>query len=144
MPPTTVEDDEPELIGSRIGERFDVRALIGAGAGHLVDKARANAAAEESGGDPTKQVGFTIAVIALGAKLAKADGVVTPDEIRAFRRVFKVAPEETQNVAKVFNMARKSVAGYEPYGKQVAGMFRDNPAVLEELLNCLLMLFQRA
>jgi DnaJ like chaperone protein len=115
-------------------------ALIGAGAGHLVDKARANAAAEESGGDPTKQVGFTIAVIALGAKLAKADGVVTPDEIRAFRRVFKVAPEETQNVAKVFNMARKSVAGYEPYAKQVAGMFRDNPAVLEELLNCLFII----
>ncbi len=113
-------------------------ALIGAGAGHLVDKARA--AAEDGAGDPTKQVGFTIAVIALGAKLAKADGVVTPDEIRAFRRVFKVAPEETQNVAKVFNMARKSVAGYEPYAKQVAGMFRDNPAVLEELLNCLFII----
>lgn len=114
-------------------------ALIGAGAGHLVDKAR-ESAADAGVVDPTKQTGFTIAVIALGAKLAKADGVVTPDEIRAFRRVFKVAPEETQNVAKVFNMARKSVAGYEPYAKQVAGMFRDNPAVLEELLNCLFII----
>ncbi|MBO6782175.1 MAG: TerB family tellurite resistance protein [Alphaproteobacteria bacterium] len=118
------------VIGGPLG------ALIGAGAGHLVDRARENAA-ENADGDPTKQVGFTIAVIALGAKLAKADGVVTPDEIRAFRRVFKVAPEETQNVAKIFNLARKSTAGYEAYARQVAGMFADNPAVLEELLNCL-------
>ena len=115
-------------------------ALIGAGAGHLVDKARASAFAAVVDDDPTKQVGFTIAVIALGAKLAKADGVVTPDEIRAFRRVFKVAPEESSNVARVFNMARKSTAGYEPYAKQVAGMFRYNPAVLEELLNCLFII----
>lgn len=112
-------------------------ALLGGVAGHIYDSRRSGGAAEIGGADPTKQVGFTIAVIALGAKLAKADGVVTPDEIRAFRRVFKVAPEETQNVAKVFNMARKSAAGYEPYAKQVAGMFQDSPAVLEELLDCL-------
>jgi len=118
------------VIGGPLG------ALIGAGAGHLVDKARENAP-EAIEADPTRQIGFTIAVIALGAKLAKADGVVTPDEIRAFRRVFKVDPEETQNVARVFNQARKSTAGYEPYARQVAGMFTGNPAVLEELLNCL-------
>ncbi|MBT5570963.1 MAG: DnaJ domain-containing protein [Alphaproteobacteria bacterium] len=118
------------MIGGPLG------ALVGAGAGHLYDKAR-QGASEGVAGDPTKQIGFTIAVIALGAKLAKADGVVTPDEIRAFRRVFKVSPEESQNVARVFNQARKSTAGYEPYAKQVGGMFKDNPAVLEELLNCL-------
>jgi len=115
-------------------------ALLGGVAGHIYDSHRSSGAAEIAGGDPTKQVGFTIAVIALGAKLAKADGVVTPDEIRAFRRVFKVAPEETQNVAKVFNMARKSTDGYELYAKQVAGMFRENPAVLEELVNCLFLI----
>lgn len=114
-------------------------ALLGGVAGHIYDSRRSSAA-ETTGDDPTKQVGFTIAVIALGAKLAKADGVVTPDEIKAFRRVFKVAPEETQNVAKVFNLARKSTDGYELYAKQVAGMFRENPAVLEELLNCLFLI----
>lgn len=114
-------------------------ALLGGVAGHIYDSRR-SASAEATGSDPTKQVGFTIAVIALGAKLAKADGVVTPDEIRAFRRVFKVAPDESSNVARVFNIARKSTAGYEPYARQVAGMFRDNPAVLEELLNCLFII----
>ena len=115
-------------------------ALLGAVAGHVYDSTRT--APAETSADPTKQIGFTIAVIALGAKLAKADGVVTEDEIRAFRRVFKVAPDETQNVARIFNLARKSVAGYEPYARQVAGMFADNPVVLEELLGCLFFIAQ--
>lgn len=121
-------------------------ALIGGIAGHVYDSRRAaeEEADIESGGgaygpgpDPTKQIGFTIAVIALGAKLAKADGVVTRDEIAAFRQVFRVPPDEARNVARVFDLAKKSAAGYQPYARQVAGMFADNPAVLEELLDCL-------
>lgn len=115
-------------------------ALLGAVAGHVYDSSKRPPS--EADGDPTKQIGFTIAVIALGAKLAKADGVVTEDEIRAFRRAFKVAPEEMKNVARVFNLARRSVAGYEPYARQVAGMFADNPVVLEELLSCLFYIAQ--
>lgn len=115
-------------------------ALLGAVAGHVYDSSMRPA--PEVAADPTKQIGFTVAVIALGAKLAKADGVVTEEEIRAFRRVFKVAPEEMKNVARIFNLARKSVAGYEPYARQVAGMFADNPVVLEELLGCLFYIAQ--
>jgi DnaJ like chaperone protein len=115
-------------------------ALIGGIAGHVYDSRRATELADEPGAgspDPTKQIGFTIAVIALSAKLAKADGVVTKDEIAAFREVFQVPPDEVRNVARVFDMARKSAAGFQPYARQVAGMFADNPAVLEELLGCL-------
>jgi DnaJ like chaperone protein len=116
-------------------------ALIGGIAGHVYDTRRAAEVAAEAGDgtglDPTKQIGFTIAVIALSAKLAKADGVVTKDEIAAFRQVFKVPPDEVKNVARVFDTARRSSAGYQTYARQVAGMFADNPAVLEELLDCL-------
>jgi len=131
-----------KLIGGAAGFALGgpLGALLGAVAGHVYDTTRATPA--EAPADPTKQIGFTIAVIALGAKLAKADGVVTEDEIRAFRRVFKVAPEEMHNVARVFNLARRSVAGYEPYARQVAGMFADNPVVLEELLGCLFYIAQ--
>ena len=131
-----------KLVGGAAGLALGgpLGALLGAIAGHVYDTTRA--APADAAADPTKQIGFTIAVIALGAKLAKADGVVTEDEIRAFRRVFKVAPEETQNVARVFNLARKSVHGYEPYARQVAGMFADNPVVLEELLGCLFYIAQ--
>ncbi len=111
-------------------------ALVGAIAGHAVDRYRASQG-EEGEADPTKSIAFTIGVIVLSAKIAKADGVVTRDEIAAFKQIFRVPPHETDNVAKVFNQARRDSAGFEPYAKQLASMFRDNPVVLEELLNCL-------
>ena len=80
-------------------------------------------------------VAFTIAVIALAAKMAKADGIVTPDEVEAFTQVFKVEPGDEKHVSRVFNMARQDVAGFEVYAAQVAGMFRDRPGVLEDLLD---------
>jgi DnaJ like chaperone protein len=107
-------------------------ALIGAVAGHAIDSMR-----RPKDVDQTKSIAFTIAIIALGAKLAKADGVVTRDEVEAFKRVFRIPPHEIKNVGRVFDQARKDHRGYEAYATQVAGMFRDNPAVLEELLYCL-------
>ena len=113
-------------------------ALIGAVAGHAVDKMTENATAPpDETPDNTKKIAFTIGVIVLGAKMAKADGVVTQDEIAAFKRVFQIPSEEADNVARVFNMARKDARGFEPYARQIAGMFRDRRAVLEELLECL-------
>ena len=107
-------------------------ALIGAVAGHAVDTMR-----RPRDADQTRSIGFTIAIIALGAKLAKVDGVVTRDEVEAFKRVFGIPPNEVKNVGRVFDQARKDHRGYEAYASQVAGMFHDNPAVLEELLYCL-------
>ena len=62
---------------------------------------------------PERTIGFTIAVIALGAKMAKADGLVTRDEVTAFRQVFHIPASETQNAARVFDLARKDVAGFD-------------------------------
>ena len=109
-------------------------AIIGAVAGHAVDKYRA---AHDEHTDQTKSIAFTIGVVVLGAKMAKADGVVTPQEIAAFKQVFRVPEHEVKNVARVFDQARKDSRGFEPYARQIAGMFADNPAVLEELLFCL-------
>jgi DnaJ like chaperone protein len=107
-------------------------ALAGAFAGHLLfdrDGAMAGANPEEPG------VAFTIAVIALGAKLAMADGVVTRDEEEAFTRVFRVPPTESANVRRIFDMARRDTAGYESYAAQIARMFRGNPAMLEDIMD---------
>ena len=60
--------------------------------------------------DGTQQIAFTIGVIALWAKMAKADGQVTRDEVEAFKQIFKVPPEDMKDVARVFNQARKDVA----------------------------------
>ena len=64
-------------------------------------------------------VAFSIAFIALAAKQAKADGTVTRDEVRMFRKIFVIPPEEEQNAARVFNLCRQDLAGYEYYAKQL-------------------------
>ena len=85
----------------------------------------------------TKQVGFTIAVIALGAKMAIADGVVTAPEIRAFHQVFKAPPEERANVDFFFDLARRSTTGAETYARQAAKLLDGHKLVLEDLLGAL-------
>lgn len=74
---------------------------------------------------PERSVGFTIAVIALGAKMAKADGQVTRNEVAAFRQLFTIAPEEEANAGRVFNLARQDVAGFDAYARKIADMFPD-------------------
>jgi DnaJ like chaperone protein len=87
------------------------------------------------GDDPETSVAFTIAVVALGAKMAKADGAVTEHEIAAFREVFHVPASEAKNLAYVFNQAKQSVAGYEAYATDVKRLFGDRPQVLEDLID---------
>lgn len=72
---------------------------------------------------PERSVLFTIAVIALGAKMAKADGQVTRNEVAAFRQVFHIPPGEEENAARVFNLARQDVAGFEEYARRIGRMF---------------------
>ena len=74
-------------------------------------------------------------VIALGAKMAKADGVVTKDEVTAFKDVFKVPDSEVKNVARLFNLAKKDVAGYDSYAKQLARLFQDDRETLKAVLD---------
>ncbi|MDU8926644.1 molecular chaperone DjiA [Alisedimentitalea sp. MJ-SS2] len=83
---------------------------------------------------PERSVGFTIAVIALGAKMAKADGRVTRDEVTAFREVFKIAGEDEAGAAKVFNLARQDVAGFEDYARKIRVMFGKGDAALCDLM----------
>ena len=83
---------------------------------------------------PERTVAFTIAVIALGAKIAKADGHVTRDEVTAFREVFHIPRAEEASAARVFNLARQDVAGFEDYANRIARMFRADDAPKEDLI----------
>lgn len=83
---------------------------------------------------PELSVGFTIAVIALGAKMAKADGQVTRDEVAAFREVFHISPEDEANAARVFDMARTDTAGFQDYAKRIRRMFGTDHSALRDLI----------
>ena len=106
-------------------------ALLGGLAGHYaIDREN-----EEAADLQQREVAFSMGVIALGAKMAKADGVVTKDEVTAFKDVFKVPDSEVKNVARLFNLAKKDVAGYDSYAKQLARLFQDDRETLKAVLD---------
>jgi DnaJ like chaperone protein len=91
-------------------------------------------------GDPElrRRVAFSVAMIALSAKMAKADGIVTQNEIRAFRQIFLVPENEARNVARLYDIAKQDIAGYEIYAERLAGMCgsgHPNCAMLEDILD---------
>jgi DnaJ like chaperone protein len=79
---------------------------------------------------PERSVAFTIAILALAAKMAKADGAVTRDEVATFRTIFTLPPEEEANAARVFNLARRDVAGFDLYAQKVAALFNAKGGVI--------------
>lgn len=111
-------------------------ALLGVGAGHMFDQG-VESVRGQLPGDAAKQITFTIGVIALSAKMAKADGHVSRDEVLAFKQIFQIPPHEVKNVGRVFDMAKQDVHGYQEYAQQIARMFRGSPEVLEDLLGAL-------
>jgi DnaJ like chaperone protein len=128
-------------------------ALLGAVAGHVfidreANRARDVRAPEERARAPREdrsfrerdEIAFTVGVIALAAKLAKADGTVTRDEVDVFKRVFPVPREEEANVGHLFNLAKQDVAGFDSYARQLASLFRSRSGVLEDLLDSLFLI----
>lgn len=88
--------------------------------------------------EPQNDIAFTIGVIALSAKMARADGLVSPLEMQAFRQVFQTAPEEERNVKRVFDLAKQDVAGYQSYADEIARLLKDNRKLRQDVLECLL------
>ncbi len=85
-----------------------------------------------------RKVAFSIAMIALSAKMAKADGIVTQDEVRAFHEIFEVPPQEMRNVRRLYDLAKQDTAGFETYAERLAGMCgsgRSNCQMLTDILD---------
>lgn len=115
-------------LWTRIGEALSVLAT-GEGLSVIFDRLMSGKAAP-----PEKSVAFTIAVIALGAKMAKADGVVTRDEISAFRQVFTIPAGEEANAGRVYDLARQDVAGFDAYARKIRRMFQGEGQTILDLL----------
>ena len=86
---------------------------------------------------PEKSVAFTIAVIALGAKMAKSDGSVKKEEVKVFRRIFHIPESEVAAAGKVFDLARQDAAGYEVYARRIRKMFGERHQTLSDLMESL-------
>jgi len=82
-----------------------------------------------------RQVAFSVALIGLSAKMAKADGVVTNSEVAAFRNIFHVPRSEERHVARLFDLAKRDVAGYDSYARRIADLFAGDRAALADVLD---------
>tara|TARA_R110002096_G_scaffold17207_3_gene59514 strand:+ start:278 stop:976 length:699 start_codon:yes stop_codon:yes gene_type:complete len=96
---------------------FD-REVADCGPGHRVDDAD-----------------FAMALIGLGAKMAKADGFVTDSEVSAFQQVFRAPPDGEIAIERAFHLAQQTTLGFEGYARRLARRFRAHSAVLEDVLD---------
>ncbi len=126
------------MVGGPMG------AVVGAALGHAADSggiggginmpfAPTHAAALQGGRDQV----FAIAVTVLTAKLAKSDGAVSRVEIDAFKRHFRIPPGSVRDIGRLFDQARDSAEGYEPYARRLGELFADQPAMLEDVMAAL-------
>jgi DnaJ like chaperone protein len=115
-----------------------IATAVGDAGGSVLHELAGVLGLEQEGGRPEKSIAFTIAVIALSAKMARADGIVSPLEVDAFRQIFRFSPEEAQNVERVFNLAKQDVAGYEAYADQIAALLKDDRKLLQHVLEGLM------
>ncbi len=135
-----------KLLGGTLGLAIGgpIGALIGAGGGHLFDRFRESEKRTLAGGGPEllgnhaeAQLAFAVGLIGLSAKVAKADGRVTPDEIRAFRQVFDFPRQDEERVAALYNQAKASTAGFEAYARQLAAILGARDERCAQILDCL-------
>ena len=85
--------------------------------------------------EPDNEVPFTVGVIVLSAKMAKADGSVAADEVKAFQEAFKVSAALMKQVAPAFNSAKRDAVNFEACAEQLVTLFKGNRKLLEDVLD---------
>ena len=121
------------MVGLSLGGPFGM--LLGSIIGGKISRARSGA--KSFGAFAQPQQVFALSLIVLSAKLSKADGQVSKEELIAVRDKLKIPENEIEQVGKIFNKAKKESAGYEPYAQQIAQIYKNNLNVLEEVINIL-------
>jgi|TARA_Y100000590_G_scaffold469912_1_gene660600 DnaJ like chaperone protein len=124
------------LIGGFVGFSFagPIGALIGSMIGGKISSRRSSVYQQSF---VNNQKIFAISLIILTAKLAKADGHVSKEELIAIKQKLKVPDNEIDQVGKIFNKAKNDSLGYEPYAQQIAQIYQNNRQILDEVINIL-------
>ena len=124
------------LLGGVIG--FSLGGPFGALLGSFLGGKISNISSSNTfGNQQNSQQIFALSLIILSAKLSKADGRVSKEELIAVKDKLQIPESEIDQVAKIFNKAKDESTGYEPYAKQISEIFKGNQNVLEEVINIL-------
>lgn len=88
------------------------------------------------------QQAFLIALISLAAKVAKADGAVSPQEVRSFDEFLRTSlgmpAEERRIAARVFNQARDSDIPAVEFARQIRDLLGHQPQRMRDLVSLLM------
>ena len=122
------------MVGFSLGGPFGM--LLGSLIGGRISRARSGNLSG-FGTFAQKQQIFALSLIVLSAKLSKADGQVSKEELVAVKEKLKIPENEIDQVGKIFNKAKEESTGYEPYARQITQIYGKNPNVLEEVINIL-------
>ncbi len=145
------------IIGGVLGHMYDVDAQGKLAGGQIRCPRCGHTISPSSGGKCTvcgaslsgqplnssfdRQFLFYVSLAALAAKMAKADGVVTEDEIRAFdnflRLELKLPSNERKIVARLFNEAKKSPHDASSIAYQFRELLGYQPDVFQMLIHLL-------
>jgi DnaJ like chaperone protein len=119
-----------EKLAAAIAETSMGATIMGA---PFSDRAKHNTPADDA-------LPFTMGMVTLGAKMAKADGVISQDEVHAFKKAFKVSDSEMKHVARVFNRAKQNAVGYEAYAAELVAVLKGDRKLLEYVLEGLFII----
>ena len=120
------------MLGLSLGGPFGM--LIGSILGGKITRMRSQKSFSAIG---QSQKIFALSLIVLSAKLSKADGQVSREELVAVKEKLKIPENELDEVGKIFNQAKEESTGYEPYAQQIAQFYKGNLNILEEVINIL-------
>ena len=122
------------MVGFSLGGPFGM--LLGSLIGGKISRARSGSTGNFGAFAQPQQI-FALSLIVLSAKLSKADGQVSKEELIAVRDKLKIPESEIEQVGKIFNKAKQESTGYEPYAQQITQIYKNNQNVLEEVINIL-------
>ena len=120
------------MIGLSLGGPFGM--LLGSLIGGKISRAKSRTG---FGAFAQPQQIFALSLIVLSAKLSKADGQVSKEELLAVKDKLRIPDSELDQVGKIFNKAKEESTGYEQYAQQISQIYKGNINVLEEVINIL-------
>jgi len=123
------------LLGGPLG------AMLGAAIGHhLVDKQGEGQPANGIDRTEQAQAAYFVCMFSILGKLAKADGIVSQEELAIVERFLNsmpISPQEKAFARQVFNEAKTSPYTIDDFATQLYTISQQQPALLVSFLNVL-------
>ena len=119
-------------IGGMIG--FTLGGPIGGILGAIIGSKLSDNDGRKPGTNERNQAAFFAALFACFAKIAKADGRVTRDEVdkvdHFIKERFKFPPDQRGFAIEIFNHAKDDQNSFKDYASQLASLLSSNPSAL--------------